>query len=94
MVRIDKIKYFNIYSNKDGSYIVHNTHKEFANGHTHINNYNTCKYIIYLVLYKRLPKKNHLSLYLIDSLIRISDDEPYTNKIKKFKKEQQMKKNR
>ena len=45
MVRIAKIKYFNIYSDHKGNYIIHNTHKEFNKGHTHINNYHTAKYI-------------------------------------------------
>lgn len=86
MVRIDKVKYFNIYSDSNGSYIVHNTHKDFSNGHTHLKNYDTAKYIIYLALYKRLPKKNHLSKYLVDSVIRISDDKVYIQKMKQFKK--------
>jgi len=92
MVRVSKMKHFNIYSNMKNDYIVHNTHKEFADGHTHINNYDTAKYIAYLALYKRMPKKNHLSEYLIDSVIRISDDQEYINKMKAFKRNSNNKK--
>ena len=81
MVRVTKMKYINIYSNMNNDYIVHNTRKEFSNGHTHITNFNTAKYVAYLALYKRMPKNNHLSLYLIDSVIRISDDNTFINKM-------------
>ena len=77
MVRISKMRYFNIYSNFNGGYIVHNTHKDFELGHTHINNYKTARYVAYLALYKKMPKNNHLSTYLIQSVIRISDDKKY-----------------
>ena len=81
MVRIYKKKYFNLYSNQEG-YIIHNTHKEFQKGHTHINNYNTAKFLINLALYKTVPDKN-MSKYLYQSLIRISSDQAYINKIRK-----------
>ena len=85
MVRVYKMKNYNIYSDMDGSYIVHNTNKPFENGHTHINNFDTAKYVLYLSLYRRLPKNNHLSIYLCDSIIRISDDKKYIDKMKSFK---------
>ena len=34
MVRVCKVKFFNIYSNFKNGYIVHNTHKPFETGHT------------------------------------------------------------
>ena len=85
MVRIFKMKYYNIYSNTKGGYIVHNTKKAFDIGHTHINSFSTAKYITYLALYKKIPKNNHLSIYLIDSIIRISDDTKYITKMKSLK---------
>ena len=85
MVRITKMKFINIYSDRNGSYVVHNTRKEFSEGHTHINNYNTAKYIAYLALYKKMPKNNHLSIYLIESLIRISSDKKYINQLELLK---------
>ena len=81
MVRIYKKKYFNLYSNQE-AYIIHNTHKGFQKGHTHINNYNTAKFLINLALYKTVPDKN-MSKYLYQSLIRISSDQTYINKISK-----------
>ena len=93
MVRIKKMKYINIYSDRTGSYVVHNTKKEFSQGHTHINNFNTAKYIAYLVIYKKLPKNNHLSIYLIDSVIRLSNDHKYINQMKLLKEQVLLKKN-
>ena len=83
MIRVYKLKYFNMYSNKKGGFIVHNTHKEFKNGHTHLNNYNTAKYIIQLAIHKTLPQSK--SIYIIDSLIRISNDKGYINNLRKLK---------
>lgn len=87
MIRVSKMKHFNIYSNMENEYIVHNTRKDFEIGHTHINNYNTAKYVAYMALYKKMPKNNHLSLYLIDSVIRISDDKVYINKMNALKQD-------
>lgn len=94
MVRIKKMKFINIYSDSSGNYVVHNTRKDFSNGHTHINNFNTAKYIAYLVIYKKLPKRNHLSIYLIDSVIRLSDDRKYIAQINLLKDDIIKKKNR
>lgn len=79
---------FNIYQFPDG-YIVHNTAKEFDVGHTHIINFNTATYLVRLCHTKRLP--NDTPRYLIISLIRLSNDDIYTNKAqsllsKKYKK--------
>lgn len=82
MVRVNKVKYINIYSDRNGSYIVHNTKKPFNDGHTHINNYNTAIYISQLVVYKRTPKNNHLSKYLYQSILRVTDDKKYAEKIR------------
>ena len=59
--------------------------KEFSQGHTHINNFNTAKFIMDLALHKTLPKRR-ISNYLLDSLIRISIDIDYINKIELFKR--------
>lgn len=53
---------FNIYKSNDDGYIVHNTKKKFADGHSHIRTFNQ-------------------SIYLLTSLIRISNDEIYQEKI-------------
>ena len=71
-------KQFNIYNAGKG-YIVHNTDKPFVNGHTHISNYNTAKFIIDLCLNNSKP--NHLSKYLLVSLTRISTNDKYINDI-------------
>lgn len=86
MVRVFKQRYFNLYSNFDNGYIIHNTHKPFEEGHTHLNNYDTARYIIKLAYHHSVP--NHLSIYLIDSLIRISSDETYIRQLNELKQKE------
>lgn len=76
-------KNYKIYKIKNGAFIVHNTKKDFKTGHTHINNYNTAKYIIDMSIHNLIPNR-HLSKYLLGSIIRISDDESYIEKIKEI----------
>ena len=63
----------------DNEYIVINKNKKFKAGHTHIKNFKTAKYLIDMVIHKRIPY--HLPIYLLISLRRLSDDELYTYKI-------------
>lgn len=63
----------------DEGYIVVNKDKEFKQGHTHITNFKTAKYLIDMVLYSRIPY--HLPVYLLVSLQRLSTDEKYKEKI-------------
>lgn len=76
---IYKKKNFKIYDAGNG-FIVHNSNLDFGDHYTHINNFDTCKYIIDLSIHKSIPK--HLSDYLLESLIRLSNDKKYINKIK------------
>lgn len=62
-------------------FIVWNTRLDFHEHHTHISNYNTCKYIVNLCIKNRIPDK-HLSSYLLNSILRISDNEDFKCKIK------------
>ena len=75
-------KNYNIYRAGKNQYIVNNTNKPFSNGHTHINNYYAAKMIIKLSLTKTIPL--HLSKYLLESLIRISEDECYIKSIREM----------
>ena len=79
MVKVYRRREFSIYSGNDG-FIVHNTHKEFSQGHTHITNFNTAKYLIDMSLQKQIPYRT--SAYLIESLIRLSNDRQYTERLK------------
>lgn len=81
MIRIYKRKEFQIYSN-NVEYIIYNRKKKFEEGHTHIRNYNTAKFLINLAIHKTIPNKK-LNKYLYTSLIRITDDKNYKEKIKK-----------
>ena len=84
---IMNMKYFNIYSDGHNHFIVHNTRKKFSEGHTHIDNFNSAKYISYLALYKKIPQKRRLSLYLIESVIRLSTDKEYIESMYELKRE-------
>ena len=82
MNTIYRKKNYNIYKIGKGNFIVHNTSKKFEKGHTHINNYNAAKTVIYLSMNSIVPK--HLSKYLIESIIRISTDTQYIDKLKEL----------
>lgn len=63
-------------------YIIINTKKTFKKGHTHIKNYNMAKTIIDLVKNKKIPKSKNK--YIIDSLIRLSNDKEYIKKLEEI----------
>lgn len=70
---------FNIYSVNKREFIVHNSALPFEKHHTHINRFSTAKYLINISIYKTLPKR--LSDYLIISLIRLTDDLEYIERL-------------
>ena len=70
---------FNIYSVNRKEFIVHNASLSFKEHHTHINRFSTAKYLINISIYKTIPKS--LSDYLIVSLIRLTDDTEYKNRL-------------
>ena len=74
-------KNYNIYIVDRQYFIIHNTKKKFEDGHTHIKNYNTAKYLINLCIHRSIPEK-HLSDYLLESIVRLSSDTEYINQIK------------
>lgn len=79
---------FNIYeqyeARKGGrkEFIVHNTAKEFKEGHSHLKSFKTAKYLVKLCRHKSMPR--HLSRYLLVSLYRLSNDEEYTARLKEL----------
>lgn len=79
--QIYRNRQFKIYETLEG-YIVHNSNKPFEYGHTHIRKFDTAKYLVHLSVHKIVPK--HLSRYLIISLIRLSEDKEYENKLFKY----------
>lgn len=91
MVVVYRKKNYKIYaaSNNDG-YIVHNSAcQEFAGHHTHIKNFKTCVYIINLCIHKTVP--NHLSDYLLESILRLTNDRCYQRKIEEKLEENKIK---
>lgn len=83
MVRIYRKKEYNVYSDRDGTYVIHNTNKDFSQGHTHINNFNTAKFIINMAIHRNIPVK-HVSDYIITSIIRISNDNAYKSRLERI----------
>ena len=62
--------------------IIHNMDKRFEEGHTHVKNFKTAKFIIDLAIHKSIP--HHLNIRILESIYRISDDNEYRNSIKKI----------
>ena len=83
-----KVKNFGVY-HSGCDYIVYNSNKKFEGGHTHIDSLKTAKYIVKLSLHKSIP--HNLSIYLLNSLIRLSDDNNYTEKISELLETKQSK---
>lgn len=57
----------------DEEFIVHNTKKDFQEGHTHIRNFNACKKIIACCIEHKLP--HDLPRYLLISIARVATGE-------------------
>lgn len=66
----------------DAEYIIINKSKQFKDGHTHIRNFKTAKYLIDMVIHGRIPY--HLPMYLLVSLRRLSADNIYTQKLQRL----------
>ena len=79
MVIVYRKHHYYIYSDKK-EFIVHNSKKPFHEGHTHINNFNTAKYLVSMSYASKVPY--HASNYIYTSLIRISTDKDYIKKLK------------
>jgi hypothetical protein len=60
-------------------FIVHNTLKSFEKGHAHMNTYNSAISAVKLAERRELPR-NH-SKHFIQSLVRISKDRSYINRL-------------
>ena len=74
------------YCNRNNNYIVYNTRKEWKDedgncGHTHVEKYNTALYLADCVIHKKIP--NRVNEYFLISLIRLSTDTKYIERIQK-----------
>lgn len=76
--KIYERKEFIIFQVKNG-YIAYNTKKAFKEGHTHLRCFESAKTAIDLVIRKKVPKST--DLYYLTSLIRLSQDTIYIEKI-------------
>lgn len=63
-------------------YLIINTKKPFEHGHSHINDYHLAKHIVDLAIGYRIPNKN--KKFIIESLIRLSSDKSYINRLRKL----------
>lgn len=59
-------------------FIVHNTHKKFEEGHTHLKNFKASKAAINHVIRGTIPR---CGKYYLESLKRLSTDENYRRRI-------------
>ena len=72
--KIFQRKEYSIYRCSDG-FVVHNTNKKFENGHTHVNNFYKAKILVIMAIKREIDDK------LIESLIRLTNDNRYRNKL-------------
>lgn len=79
--KIYERKEFMIFKVKNG-YIVYNAKKSFQEGHTHLRHFEAAKTAIDLVIRKKIPRSTQR--YYLTSLMRLSDDDIYINKIKEL----------
>lgn len=86
--KIYEKKEFIIFQVKEG-YIAYNTKKVFQEGHTHLKNFEAAKTAIDLVINKKIPKST--AGYYLTSLIRLSEDELYIEKINELIKTRESK---
>lgn len=63
-------------------YIVCNTTKDFQEAHSHIKHFKPCIDLINFAIHKKIPKK--CSNYYLHSLIRITTDEVFREKIRQL----------
>ncbi len=78
-------KNFNVYKMSNNQFIVHNINKDFKHGHTHVNNFNTAKYIVNMAYHKSFPEKR-ISKWLLESIIRVSENKAYINILRELQK--------
>lgn len=76
----DKFVVLKVKSKGKVGYIVYNTKKPFESGHTHLKSFGMAKVIINNVINKKNPKTNNM--YLLESHIRLSNNEKYISYIK------------
>lgn len=67
-----------VYSGTKKGYILFNMNKDFADAHSHLNNFKAAKYLIKLMQKKLLPCD--LDLYRLKSICRVADDPEYRDK--------------
>lgn len=79
-------KNYSIYSCSDG-FIIHNTNKPFKDCHTHVNNYNLCKIIIYGAIKGYLPNKSKRLLKnkrVLESIILLTEAKSHVTRYNEF----------
>ena len=76
--KIFQRKEYSIYRASDG-FIIHNTNLPFKGHHTHIRGFHKAKSLVDLCIRKKLP--NTPKKWEIQSLLRISNNQTYKNKL-------------
>lgn len=78
-----------VYSGTKIGYILANNHKVFADGHSHLNNFNSAKYVLYLATKEKIPE--NLDIYRMYSLYRILEDGPFRDRVLELIKQKEHK---
>lgn len=85
VLKVYESKYFIIFGDSGRgnkpSFILYNKRKDYKDGHARLYSYDTALWIMRLYISKKLPYTLN-SLYLLESLARISDDPIYTDRIR------------
>ena len=76
--KIFQRKEYSIYRASDG-FIIHNTNLPFKGHHTHIRGFHKAKSLVDLCIRKKIP--NNPRKWEIQSLLRISNNQTYKNKL-------------
>ena len=71
-----------VYSGQKKGYILFNMERDFKTAHSHLNNFNSAKYLIKLMKKEILPYD--LDLYRLESICRVATDGLYREKAIKF----------
>lgn len=77
-------KQFRIYETSKDCYVVHNTNKDFKDGHTHVgHDYGRAIYLVNLAFHRSIPK-NINNERTLTSLIRISNNKVYIHQLQRL----------
>lgn len=84
---MEKKEYVILYNDYSDEYVVYNRKKQWIDdegnkGHTHVKNYKEAQYLINCCIRSTIPKK--VNKHFLESLIRISKDKRFIERIERI----------